>query len=508
MAYSQLELTDFVSFFRGNTEAYGQTDVGDIVNGKAEAKSRLVHEIPSAAVYNRHLAGQTSIGIAPIMSNNECYFGAIDIDDYAYSLVDIIEAIEDFSLPLVPCWSKSKKLHIYILFSEATPAAEVQELCSWYAAAFACKPKTEIFPKQSKTTSTNTFYSWINLPYFDADNEDNWRKMVGKNGRLYSLPEAIDLMRARRLSLAEHKAFIQTIPYFDAPPCILSGVLLRDIGPGQRNNWLFSAGVYLRMKDETVDLDSELSALNDSLHEPISRVELENTILKGFSRKTYFYMCSAMQRCNEKLCRKKPFGKDSSASTGLEYGDLTQVLTDPPYYEWIVNGQKLTFYNENEILMQTKFRALCMRQLHIVPRRAKDDTWSGILTRALEHVKVIEPTITTGDFSTGSVLLDSIYDYFTARRKAENITQISMGRVYEDKVEKEYVFTARSFMDYIQNTRNLKVSGIEMRSRLVEMGAYKDRNMWRIPKESIPEAQNTGINVSFRTQGTGDETEF
>ena len=197
MAYTNNDLITFSSLFNGNDNAYGVTEVGEIVNGKAEAKSRLQYGQPSPAVFERHLNGKLSIGIAPIKDDGTCYFGALDIDDYKYNLNDVIRAIYDFDMPLCPCYSKSKKLHIYIFFSDPTPADKVQQLLQWYRKAFACSPKTEIFPKQSKTSSTNAFYSWINLPYFDASNEQNHRKLVNKQG-LVSLPDALDYMQSKR----------------------------------------------------------------------------------------------------------------------------------------------------------------------------------------------------------------------------------------------------------------------------------------------------------------------
>ena len=322
MAYTNNDIILFSTYFSGNTEAHGVTEVGEIVNGKAEAKSRLVYESVTPAVIQRHLEGKSSIGIAPIQSDGTCYFGAIDIDDYKYNLNDVIAAIEDFGMPLCPCYSKSKKLHIYIFFEDATPAEQVQELLQWYARAFACDKKVEIFPKQNKVSSTNTFYSWINLPYFDANDMNNHRKLVTKQGVL-PLSEALEKINERRLTYKEHKEWINEFQYNDAPPCILSGLLLRDIGPGQRNNWLFSTGVYLRLKDENCDLRTLLTDINHSLHDPIPDNELNATVIKGFNRKSYFYMCAALERCDKATCRQQEYGIESKASTGLDYGDLT-----------------------------------------------------------------------------------------------------------------------------------------------------------------------------------------
>lgn len=505
MAYNNNDITDFYSLFSGNTGAHGVTKVGEIVDGKAQSESKLVYEQVTPAAIARHLSGVESIGIAPIKEDGTCSFGAIDIDDYKYDLQDVIAAIDDFDLPLCPCYSKSKKLHLYIFFEDTPTAEETRKILTWYAKAFACDKKVEIFPKQSKVSSSNTFYSWINLPYFDADNVENHRKLVTKEG-LVSLPNAIDIMKSKRLTYKQHVEFINEFEYHDAPPCILSGLLLRDIGPGQRNNWLFSCGVYLRLKDENCDLKSMLTDINHSLHQPIPDEELMSTVIKGFNRKSYFYMCAALERCDKAECRQKEFGIESKMSTGLDYGELTQFMTDPPYYEWIVNGQKLTFWNEQEILTQGKFRALCLRQLHLVPRRVPDDRWAKILTRACENIRVIQPAVEAGDFTSGSTFFDLTCSFFNDKRRAENITQLAMGRVYLDKTSNEFVFTAKSFIDFLVHKNDFtQYKPVEMRVRLQQMGAYKDKTVWRLPVDAIPAVEEQEIKIDFRDKETGDE---
>ncbi len=500
MAYTNNDIIAFSTLFSGNMEAHGVTEVGAIVDGKAKSQSRLAYEPVTPAVIQRHLDGLSSIGIAPIRSDGTCNFGAIDIDDYKYNLNDVIAAIEDFDMPLCPCYSKSKKLHLYIFFEDPTPAEDVQNILRWYANAFACGKKVEIFPKQSKAHSTQTFYSWINLPYFDANNPDNHRKLVTKEGTV-ALENAIPIMEARRLTHKEHKKWIDEFAYKDAPPCILTGLLLRDIGPGQRNNWLFSCGVYFRLKDENCDLKTLLTDVNHSLHEPISDAELNATVIKGFNRKSYFYMCAALERCDKAICRQKDFGIESKASTGLDFGDLTQYMTDPPYYEWIVNGQKLTFWNEQEILGQSKFRALCLRQLHLVPRHVEDARWAKILTRACENITVVQPAIESGDFTSGSTFFDLTCAFFNTKRKADNITQLQMGRVYVDEIEKEYIFTAKSFIDFLVHKNDFKqYAPVEMRVRLQQLGAYKEGAVWRMPIASIPASDEPEINIDFRNK--------
>ena len=191
--YSNNDIVRFFKLFAANTAAYGKTVLtGNIVDGKAESSSSLVKEELSPAVISQHLSGKISIGAAPLCQDGLCRFGALDIDSYDYNLLDVVNAIYDFNMPLFPCWSKSKKLHLYIFFQEGATPDQVKEILSQYRDIFFCDKKTEIFPKQMSLTSTNKFYSWINLPYFDANDESNHRKLATKEGLELSLPKALD----------------------------------------------------------------------------------------------------------------------------------------------------------------------------------------------------------------------------------------------------------------------------------------------------------------------------
>ena len=87
MAYSNNDILAFSELFKGNTNAYGVTEVGEIVDGKAQSKSTLIYGEVTPAVINRHLSGSLSIGLSPMQEDGTCFFGAIDIDDYKYDYI-------------------------------------------------------------------------------------------------------------------------------------------------------------------------------------------------------------------------------------------------------------------------------------------------------------------------------------------------------------------------------------------------------------------------------------
>ena len=507
--YSQQDILAFSSLMVGAKEFYGTTVVGEIKDGKAQSTSTCVHEPPTPITYSRHLAGTQSMGISPLKADNTIEFGAIDIDNYQGDLMAIVRAIWDYDMPICPCFSKSKKLHLYFFFDMQTSARDAVDIMRWYAKAFACDKKVEIFPKQLERSIQNKAYSWINLPYFDAGNDECHRKMVKKDGTLCSLDEFNERARLCKLDFKMHKQKIESYPCYDAPPCILTGVMLRDIGQGGRNNWLFSAAVYLRLKDENCDLEELLSDLNSKLPNPLPENELRSTVLASLQRKSYFYMCSAMDRCDKHECQKLEHGVGSAKSTGLEYGDLKQIMTDPPTYEWVVNGQKMHFYTEDELLRQNKFRALCLRHLHIVPRTVPEDTWSKIVTKACKNIQVVVPDSLGNDFGVGSRFFDLVCKFFSDQRKAANESQIRLGRIWIDEDRNEYVFTAASLIAFIQETNQFKGLGqMEMRTRVEELGGYKSGAVWRLPLGALPKQEDSAkVEIDFNLH-EGESEDF
>lgn len=486
--YSQVDVADFSLLFAGAKEFYGSTVVGELKDGKREAKCQTVFSLVSPAIIQRHLEGTESIGISPLKGDNTVGFGAIDIDDYQGDLMAIVKSIYKYNLPICPCYSKSRKLHLYFFFDIATPASDAVDVMKWYATAFRCNKSVEIFPKQSKRASTNKAYSWINLPYFDVNDEENCRKMVDVTGKLCGISEFLERAKDCRLSLAAHEERRQAIPCYDAPPCIISGVLLGSVTKGSRNTWLFSAAVYLKLKDENCDLEAQLAEINENLDDPLPEEELRSTILSSMQRKTYFYQCAQLaDLCDKPRCTKLDYGVGSTKSTGLNFGDLTQVMSDPPTYEWEVNGQRMSFESEKQLLQQERFRELCLRMLHIVPRKVDDSRWSRIVTKACENIQIKYPETQLGDFSDGSIFLGIVYDFFNDKRKATDESQVqAYGRVYASESTRMYLYTANAFMEFLEGRGFKAFKKEEVSRRMRDMGSFPDnQGLWYMPFESI-----------------------
>jgi hypothetical protein len=125
-----------------------------------------------------HLSGSQTKGVVlpPIRkSDNKCKWGAIDIDGEIYSDVKykflLLLKVFKYQLPLVPCYSKSKGLHLYIFFKEWTDAKRVIEILRSYLKKLHLPKDTEIFPKQHKLSEKDTG-NGIMLPFMSRIGND------------------------------------------------------------------------------------------------------------------------------------------------------------------------------------------------------------------------------------------------------------------------------------------------------------------------------------------------
>lgn len=470
MGFSILTIASFKGVFTGNYSVKGRTNTAEKnAAGKLEGKSWLDKTSITNEDITKHLEGQASIGMSPINEQGLVGFGVIDIDDYSNIVEDYVRMVHTFNIPLNLFYSKSKGLHAYIFFKEPVKPGEAVDLLSRIRVLLGLPKDTELFPKQ-RSADKVSYGSWINLPYFSANDPNNPRKLIREDGSLAPVEEALTVCHASKRTVQEIYALLDALPLADAPPCVQTIYLKQKTD--FRNEYLFNLGVYLKAKYED-NFENELLEANGRLLEPVAADEIERTCLKSLRKKDYHYKCDQPPislLCNKAACRDRKNGTEGDSISSLSFEDFIQYETDPPYYEWVINGQTLKFFHESDIINQAAFRELVFRKLHYLPPKISDAKWTRIVNNAQAHIE-IRAIEKESDVSTGAVWLKHINEFFTTRVLASNKGQMKAGRTYRDEELKSYIFSGTALLEYIRAKGFRSYSDVEIQSRLKELGA-------------------------------------
>ena len=469
----QLHIQEFMHFFTGSIHNYGEyTYPENIAPGKVPGEARTVkNTYITIDNYRAHLEGRKGLGIIPINeTTGKCKFAVIDIDLYDVNFNRYIDAIEKNNFPIVPFLSKSGGLHLYVFFKTEVLSELAQNILKQFSFLLSIdhlvkeknNSKVEIFPKQ-KSLAKGQIGNWINIPYYNAEKAKN---CAIKNKKGLCLSEAINYIKDKQITLEEAEKFINDLSFNDAPPCLqLMDILNPFSKDSGRNNYLFSFGVYFKKKDETF-FEQNLKELNDKLESPLSDKELDSTIIQSLKKKDYLYKCKEnplCEFCNKKICKERTFGigKEGGYFSIVETGKIYQYKGSQPYYEMELKLQsqenfiRVRFKNEDELMKQDAFLRLCIRELHVLPNRVKQNEWSLKVNSALSDIEVIEVN-NKDDISEITMLKDLITEYLTTRIKAETKDQILAKRVYYDKDTKDYIFKARDLAEFVFTQKGFK----------------------------------------------------
>ena len=476
MQQNILHIQEFMSFFCGSRYNFGRTIYGEkAASGKVAARSETVtQKLITIEDYRAHFAGVTGLGIIPVQEDNHVKFGVIDVDIYDDDLSIYVRAIERGKFPLVPFYSKSGGLHIYIFFSDTVPAKQAQDTLRQMAFLLSLdtlvKSKknsiVEIFPKQV-SIGRGEVGSWINLPYYNIDNCKN--PAIRGDGSSLSFSDALVAIKSAQVRASEVDSFFSTLEYQDAPPCLQLIKILDPLSENSgRNNFLFSFGVYYKKKDENF-FEQNLMQLNSTLSNPLPETEVMKTISNSLRKKDYIYKCKespCADFCNKKICKTRDYGigKNEGFFSSVEMGQLYQYKTSQPYYEWEARLQnqedfkRLRFRTEDEIIRQDVFLRLCFRELYELPSKLKSGEWCEKVNSALRDIKII--SVDKDDDTSPEILLRSLIgDFLRGRAMAQTRDQILAKRVYFDVTRNEYLFRIQDLTEFVYVSKNFRFFG-------------------------------------------------
>ena len=102
------------TLFWGFSGAYGTYNARQLgtAKGKQKVPQFMVKEPLTINLFKAHLSGQTPVGIYLLDDKEQVSFGAIDIDQYPIDHGALATCLDELSLPLIVCNSKSGGAHV------------------------------------------------------------------------------------------------------------------------------------------------------------------------------------------------------------------------------------------------------------------------------------------------------------------------------------------------------------------------------------------------------------
>jgi len=449
----------FIRIFRGLDRAYGTYKLTGKTSSKGKAEGQAMTRQDSWGVkeVTAHLKGETGIGIVPIMGDDMCTWGSIDIDEYRdFDPAHISRVLHERKSPLVACRSKSGGAHLFLFTTEPVPASEMRR-----ALGILCDnldfQGSEIFPKQS-TIDDGDVGNWLNMPYFDAERTVRYGMQNGKP--IYDVNEFLDYCEAKALTPDAISAIKveadPDAPFPDGPPC-LQALAKKGVPEGGRNETLFNMGVYAHLVRPDGDWQELLNEYNNKyMSEPLPYNEVA-TIEKTLSKKDYFYRCEVSpicNYCNKSICKQRQFGIGGGEPTdpGIMIDALDKIITDPPLWIVTINGVRIQLQTE-ELMSQALLGKRCMEKLNELPHKIGNKAWTNLIQGLLKKVNIIEAP---DDASPAGQLMYHLEQFCTTRAQARVREEILMGKPWTE--EGRTLFRGVDFKKYLhqQQFRTLK----------------------------------------------------
>ena len=475
----------FKSIFTGLDRAHGVFEKSNEPQEgyKVEAQMKTVHEPPTLEKFSNHLKGEyPAMGIVPIDDNNQCLFGAIDIDVYPLDHKKLIKKISDKKFPLVTCLSKSGGAHLYIFLKQKVFAKELQTKLSEITTALGY-PSAEIFPKQVKLfqregEEKRDTGSWINLPYHGRN-----RYALTTNGTAASLEEFINLYEKNVVEeLKKIKTDFKNEIIKDGPPCLQ--ILTQDgIQEGGRNNALFNVGVYYRKCDPD-NYKTLIEGYNRQYIEPPLKSDEVLVVIKQVSQSDsngaprYSYRCTQPpieSLCNKRLCKKRKYGVGGENDREQPiYSDLKVYKSDPPRYFLNVDEFRIELSSTEDLMTHKKVIQACIEQLNRgIPNMAMVE-WNKTYTELLESISIDYPpeeVTKKGEFK------ELLEEFILHQGEALSFEDIFLGKSYTE--EGETYFALKDLMEHLKRN-DFKESRAWVTVRLRE--EYKAKDLTKMIK--------------------------
>lgn len=452
----------FKNLFSGFEKAFTTvTDYKEKENGgKVEAKVTSRKGQIADYDFEEHLFGKTqSIGIIPLKEDNTISFAAIDLDIVGgIALKDTMSSIEqklkDKDLPLLPCWSKSKGIHLYLFLKDPIEADFVIKRMKNWATSLGYSG-AEIFPKQTKRSSERDIGNAINLPYFNSEKTSRFCVKDGKSLSIEEFIELAELMKVKRDSLKD-VSIEDNIEddYKEAPPCI-QHILKEGIEEGSRNNGLYCLGIFFKQKFPDSWQD-KLDEANRNLIKPsLKRSEVE-AMIKGIIKPEAFYRCNEYpicQYCDKELCKKRQFGVGGGQDNKHLFSGLVKYQSKSGEgVRWAVtfDGERIEL-NTDELMAKDLLQKKIFEKTNKMYYPPKNNTeWMKTLEILANERNIIEDP---EDASEKGQFEELLKIFLSGKKHSGERKILTTGGLFLNEEEKNIYFRSIDLSNFLKSKR-------------------------------------------------------
>jgi hypothetical protein len=471
-------IRQFMNIFIGYEQAHGQHELFAQADegGKIKGRARTVVGGAGLAQYRVHLHSEgTSLGLIPLLADDTCWFGAIDVDIQGeVKLNEPIEELEkrirSLELPLVVCRSKSGGAHLYLFGSHPIAARVMQSKLSEFASLLGYGG-CEIFPKQIMRVNEQDRGNWINIAMYGSLAPEGTERYAIRNGKpirdLSNFIAYAESMRLSQKSLSDVSVKLSDV-FADGPPC-LQHLTTFGLEKGGRNTTLTNVAIYFKKKFPD-DWQDHVMKFNFDCVKPSLDVGEVNQILKNISRKEYFYTCKQPPLCNhcdKKACVKREFGVTFGSSDAQLFplDNLTRCVSKDSV-RWYAEHQGFRVeLTTDQLLSPIELQKVFIEKFAQLIMPGKKTDWHVRLRELMETcTDVHDPD----DASVQGQFENLLDNFFSASRPARNRDELIKGNSYTE--DKRIYFRSEDLFNYL-NVRRFQHKPHEIWTWLKGMGA-------------------------------------
>jgi hypothetical protein len=283
-------------------------------------------------------------------------------------------------------------------------------------------------------------------------------------------------------SVKELNSILDELPYDDAPYCVqmvlLTGALAENDG---RNNFLFSAAIYLKKKYKDGFKDA-LQEMNDCLEAPLEQKDIDNIYTSVTTNGYDNYSCKrspCADYCDRKICALREYGvgkQRNNRFTGADcWGELSKVVAEEPYYLWEVRinpddeFKTVRVDSVDDLQNQSVMQKRCWRDLNWAPFRVKDNDWIATVNKSMEGIEERQIPVPEGTDTTEMGELHDLFVRYLTHKQIQNGQpyMVQLGQVYH--AEGIYYFVTKGIMDFLRFAK-FSLGKINLREQLIDYG--------------------------------------